>query len=158
MRRVLKTLTVLFLLIISMVPIALPVHAAIHTYYLGSSTAGSCSGRCDILTTAAVLGIAVDNLATSAVSTDSSGLVTISFTVGTGANRLLIVGGTVDNFAITGVTYGGTALTQAVPDTHKPTRTILYFGKPPSGTSNRVLNPPPPQGGILRVISFTWGC
>src|SRR5438093_3627302 len=100
MRRVLKTLTVLFLLIISIVPIALPVHAAIHTYYLGSSTVGSCSGRCDILTTAAATGIAIDNLATSTVSTDGSGHVTISFTVGTGTNRLLIVAGTVDNSAI----------------------------------------------------------
>src|SRR5437899_1981184 len=154
MRRVLKTLTVLFLLIISMVPIALPVHAAIHTYYLGSSTAGSCSGRCDILTTAAVLGIAVDNLATSAVSTDSSGLVTISFTVGTGANRLLIVGGTVDNFAITGVTYGGTALTQAVADTQKPTGSIWYLVNPPSGASV-VVSSSPSKGAIIGVISFT---
>src|SRR3989475_102101 len=155
MRRVLKTLTVLFLLIISMVPIALPVHAAIHTYYLGSSTAGSCSGRCDILTTAAVLGIAVDNLATSAVSTDSSGLVTISFTVGTGANRLLIVGGTVDNFAITGVTYGGTALTQAVADTQKPTGSIWYLVNPPSGTASFVVTSTPSKGAIVGVISFT---
>src|SRR5256712_3820101 len=155
MRRVLKTLTVLFLLIISMVPIALPVHAAIHTYYLGSSTAGSCSGRCDILTTAAVLGIVVDNLATSAVSTDSSGLVTISFTVGTGANRLLIVGGTVDNFAITGVTYGGTALTQAVADTQKPTGSIWYLVNPPSGTASVVVSSSPSKGAIIGVISFT---
>ncbi|TMP99231.1 MAG: hypothetical protein E6K99_05470, partial [Thaumarchaeota archaeon] len=155
MRRVLKTFTVLFLLIISMVPIALPVHAAIHTYYLGSSTAGSCSGRCDILTTAAVLGIAVDNLATSAVSTDSSGLVTISFTVGTGANRLLIVGGTVDNFAITGVTYGGTALTQAVADTQKPTGSIWYLVNPPSGTASVVVTSTPSKGAIVGVISFT---
>ena len=50
-RRVPKTLTVLFLLIISIVPIALPVNAAIHTYYLGSSTVGSCSGRCENLPT-----------------------------------------------------------------------------------------------------------
>src|SRR5438128_3227617 len=154
MRRVPKTLTVLFLLIISMVPIALPVHAAIHTYYLGSSTAGSCSGRCDILTTAAVLGIAVDNLATSAVSTDSSGLVTISFTVGTGANRLLIVGGTVDNFVITGVTYGGTALTQAVADTQKPTGSIWYLVNPPSGTASVVVTSTPSKGAIVGVISF----
>src|SRR2546425_951723 len=155
MRRVLKTLTVLFLLIVSMVPIALPVHAAVHTYYLGSSTAGSCSGRCDILTTAAVLGIAIDNLATSAVSTDSSGLVTISFTVGTGANRLLIVGGTVDNFAITGVTYGGTALTQAVADTQKPTGSIWYLVNPPSGTASVVVSSSPSKGAIIGVISFT---
>src|SRR5712691_4159437 len=110
MHRVPKTLTVLFLLIISIVPIALPVNAAIHTYYLGSSTAGSCSGRCDILTTAAPTGIAIDNKATSTASTDLSGRVTVSFTVGTGTNRLLIVGGTVEDVAITGVTYGGTAL------------------------------------------------
>ena len=155
MRRVLKTLTVLFLLIVSMVPIALPVHAAVHTYYLGSSTAGSCSGRCDILTTAAVLGIAIDNLATSAVSTDSSGLVTISFTVGTGANRLLIVGGTVDNFVITGVTYGGTALTQAVADTQKPTGSIWYLVNPPSGTASVVVSSSPSKGAIIGVISFT---
>src|SRR2546422_6464053 len=105
MRRVLKTLTVLFLLIISMVPIALPVHAAIHTYYLGSSTAGSCSGRCDILTTAAVLGIAVDNLATSAVNTDSSRLVNISFTVRTWANKLLILRGPAYNLPYNCATY-----------------------------------------------------
>src|SRR3989442_527100 len=155
MRRVLKTLTVLFLLIISMVPIALPVHAAIHTYYLGSSTAGSCSGRCDILTTAAVLGIAIDNLATSAVSTDSSGLVTISFTVGTRANRLLIFGGTVDNFAINCVTYGGTELTQAVADTQKPTGSIWYLVNTPSGTASVVVTSTPSKGAIVGVISFT---
>src|SRR2546428_11440495 len=51
MRRVLKTLTVLFLLIISIVPIALPVNAAIHTYHLGSSTVGSCPGGCKNLPT-----------------------------------------------------------------------------------------------------------
>src|SRR2546428_461485 len=156
MRRVLKTLTVLFLLIISMVPIARPVNAlGVHTYYLGSSTVGSCSGRCEMLTTAAVPGIAVDNLATSAVSTDSSGLVTISFTVGTGANRLLIVGGTVDNFAITGVTYGGTALTQAVADTQKPTGSIWYLVNPPSGTASVVVTSTPSKGAIVGVISFT---
>src|SRR5438034_289600 len=86
MRRVPKTLTVLFLLIISIFPIALPVHAAIHTYYLGSSTVGSCSGRCDVLTTAPGTGIAIDNQATSTVSTDSAGRVIISFTDGTGTN------------------------------------------------------------------------
>src|SRR5256712_786574 len=156
MRRVLKTLTVLFLLIISMVPIARPVNAlGVHTYYLGSSTVGSCSGRCEMLTTAAVPGIVVDNLATSAVSTDSSGLVTISFTVGTGANRLLIVGGTVDNFAITGVTYGGTALTQAVADTQKPTGSIWYLVNPPSGTASVVVTSTPSKGAIVGVISFT---
>src|SRR2546425_1016896 len=156
MRRVLKTLTVLFLLIISMVPIARPVNAlGVHTYYLGSSTVGSCSGRCEMLTTAAVPGIAVDNLATSAVSTDSSGLVTISFTVGTGANRLLIVGGTVDNFAITGVTYGGTALTQAGAETQKPTGSIWYLVNPPSGTASVVVTSSPSKGAIIGVISFT---
>src|SRR5438445_1905879 len=156
MRRVLKTLTVLFLLIISMVPIARPVNAlGVHTYYLGSSTVGSCSGRCEMLTTAAVPGIAVDNLATSAVSTDSSGLVTISFTVGTGANRLLIVGGTVDNSAITGVTYGGTALTQAVADTLKPLTSIWYLVNPTSGTASVVVTSTASKGAVIGVISFT---
>ncbi len=139
-----------------MVPIARPVNAlGVHTYYLGSSTVGSCSGRCEMLTTAAVPGIAVDNLATSTASIDSSGHVTISFTVGTGTNRLLIVGGTVDNKAITGVTYGGTALTQAVADTQFPITSIWYLVNPPSGTASVVVTSTASTPAVIGVISFT---
>ena len=66
MRRVPKTLTVLFLLIISIVPAALPVNAAIHTYYLGNSTVGSCSGRCENLPT--IIGTA-DTATSQSIST-----------------------------------------------------------------------------------------
>src|SRR5438094_551409 len=154
MRRVLKTLTVLFLLIISIFPIALPVHAAIHTYYLGSSTVGSCSGRCDVLTTAPGTGIAIDNQATSTVNTDSAGRVIISFTDGTGTNGLLIVGGTVDNSAITGVTYQNIALTLAVADTQKPFTSIWYLVNPPSGTANVVVTSASSTPAAIVVISF----
>src|SRR5213594_977692 len=154
MRRVLKTLTVLFLLIISIFPIALPVHAAIHTYYLGSSTVGSCSGRCDVLTTAPGTGIAIDNQATSTVSTDSAGRVIISFTDGTGTNGLLVVGGTVDNSAITGVTYQNIALTLAVADTQKPFTSIWYLVNPPSGTANVVVTSASSTPAAIGVISF----
>src|SRR5216117_1242509 len=153
MRRVPKTLTVLFLLIISIFPIALPVHAAIHTYYLGSSTVGSCSGRCDVLTTAPGTGIAIDNQATSTVSTDSAGRVIISFTDGTGTNGLLIVGGTVDNSAITGVTYQNIALTLAVADTQKPFTSIWYLVNPPSGTANVVVTSASSTPAAIGVIS-----
>src|SRR5438552_2325798 len=154
MRRVLKTLTVLFLLITSIVPIALPVHAAIHTYYLGSSTVGSCSGRCDVLTTAPGTGIAIDNQATSTVNTDSAGRVIISFTDGTGTNGLLVVGGTVDNSAITGVTYQNIALTLAVADTQKPLTSIWYLVNPPSGTANVVVTSASSTPAAIGVISF----
>src|SRR5438445_3521187 len=99
--------------------------------------------------------IAVDNSASSNVNSDGSGHVTISFTVGTGTNRLLIVGETVDNSAITGVTYGGTALTQAVADTQKPTGSIWYLVNPPSGTASVVVSSSPSKGAILGLISFT---
>src|SRR6058998_1992673 len=154
MRRVPKTLTVLFLLIISIFPIARPVHAAIHTYYLCSSTVGSCSGRCDVLTTAPGTGIAIDNQATSTVSTDSAGRVSISFTDGTGTNGLLIVGGTVDNSAITGVTYQNIALTLAVADTQKPFTSIWYLVNPPSGTANVVVTSASSTPAAIGVISF----
>ncbi len=51
MRRLLKTLTVVILLIISVVPMVIPVSAAVHAYYLGNSTVGSCSGLCENLPT-----------------------------------------------------------------------------------------------------------
>src|SRR5207245_4175775 len=58
-------------------------------------------------------------------------------------------------FAITGVTYGGTALTQAVADTQKPTGSIWYLVNPPSGTASVVVSSSPSKGAIIGVISFT---
>ncbi len=99
--------------------------------------------------------IAIDATSTSTTNTDASGHVTISFTVGTGTNRLLILGGTVDNNAITGVTYAGTALTQAVADTQKPFASIWYLVNPPSGTANVVVTSTALKGAVIGVISFT---
>src|SRR5690348_3221987 len=66
MRRLLRTLAILFLLFVSMVPIALPINAAVHTYYLGNSTVGSCSGVCESsLTTTG----AADTATTQSIST-----------------------------------------------------------------------------------------
>src|SRR5207244_2149280 len=99
-------------------------------------------------------GIAIDNQATSTVSTDSAGRVIISFTDGTGTNGLLIVGGTVDNSAITGVTYQNIALTLAVADTQKPFTSIWYLVNPPSGTANVVVTSASSTPAAIGVISF----
>jgi len=129
-------------------------------YYIhgGSIISGTILGQA-LMTTGSNIqtpqAIAVDNSATSSANSDSSGHVTMPFTVGTGQNRLLIVGGTVDNSAITGVTYGGKPLTQAIADAQLPRTSVWYLANPASGTSNIVVTSSSWKGAVIGAISLT---
>jgi hypothetical protein len=129
-------------------------------YYVhgGSIVSGTILGQTLITTGSNIQtpqSIAVDNSATSTAGSDGSGHVTVQFTVGTGQNRLLIVGGTVDNSAITAVTYNGKALSQAVADTQLPRTSVWYLVNPPSGTASVVVTSSASRGAVIGVLSLT---
>ncbi len=89
---------------------------------------------------ASAYGAAVDAITT--VTSTSTSAATLSHTVGSSDNRLLLVGISSRERSVTGVTYGGTALTlvgtlNSGPDCRI---TIYRLINPPSGTANVVVN------------------
>ena len=109
------------------------------------------------------MAIAVDNTATfDDASYDTTTSNTISFTVGSGSNRLLIVTASywedvAGTGTITGITYAGTSMTQVVTATETAMSTYIYrLVAPTSGTNNIVITTSgATDSRKFGVISFT---
>lgn len=102
------------------------------------------------------MAIAFDNSNTS--NSTSSATLTYSLTVGTGANRFLIVGFSFNKLvlpSITGVTYNGVAMTASANNPKNPTGDVtvavalFYLANPASGANNVVIT----LGGTADGIS-----
>ena len=87
------------------------------------------------------MAIALDT--TNGVWTGTAVTTTLSYTVGSGSNRLLVVGVQTLTNAVTGVTYGGVAMTLAGRTTYVGARVgvaMYYLLAPASGTANIVAS------------------
>lgn len=92
------------------------------------------------------MGVTPDNAANLSGAL-TSGVVTSSFTVGSGSNRLLLVCvsyATNSSNRVSSVTYNGTGLTSLIVTTiggvNKLVQEVWYLRAPPTGTANVVVN------------------
>lgn len=100
-------------------------------------------------TTQATTGITLNSVQTTSgtVSTSPYAITLSNFNVGTGSNRLLLIGIEANNNGATGVTFGGTELTQAVSHFSNDDTEFWYL-KNPSGTGDIVVT----MGGATSVV------
>src|SRR5690242_11384212 len=97
--------------------------------------------------------VAIDSVTST---TTAAGSATWSHTVGTGANRLLIVGIAIKNSqTVTSVTYGGVALTQATALANTGRLEVWRLVAPASGTANIVVTFAAGTGAAIGAVSFT---
>jgi hypothetical protein len=106
---------------------------------------------------AATAGVVVNNLSSTSSTTLST--ITLSHTVGTGENRLLLVGVSLRDRTVTSVNYGGVAMT-LVGSRANGTNSIIYIYRllnPTSGTANIsvVLNGAPGKGAAVGAIDYS---
>ncbi|MBK7764284.1 MAG: hypothetical protein IPI46_13225 [Bacteroidetes bacterium] len=104
-------------------------------------------------------GVVAANTSSASSANPNSTTFTLSHTVGTGSNRLLMVGISQKNKTITGVTYGGTAMTlldERITGTNARIH-VYYMIAPPSGTADVVvtLSANPDKGIIVGATTFT---
>ena len=101
----------------------------------------------------------IDATTTDFSANPGSTTFSVSHTTGTGSNRLMLVGISQKNKAVTGVTYDGTPLSLVGEVlTNSNAKVHLYsLLNPPSGTANVVvsLNANPDKGIVVGVTTFT---
>jgi RHS repeat-associated protein len=117
------------------------------------------------LTTIPVTGTSTGSIAldTTTSARSSSSQTTASITIGSGSNRILIVGTSVQdanhaNYPITGITYGGVALTKIRSDeaTGNARTELWYLLNPATGTANIIVNATGSIGELaMEAISLT---
>ena len=105
-------------------------------------------------------GVVIVNKVTNSSANPGSTTFTVSnVTVGTGSNRLMLVGINQKNKLVNSVTYGGTSLTLVGEDiSNGNARMHLYaLVNPPSGTADVVvtLSANPDKGIVVGVTNFT---
>ena len=88
-------------------------------------------------------------------STVSSSQITLSnFNVGTGSNRVLVVGVEANNNFVNSITFGGVQLTNAVSSFTNNDAEFWYL-KNPSGTANIVATMSGPTAVVVGAYSFS---
>src|SRR5947209_4350816 len=95
------------------------------------------------------------NRTQTTTSTVSSSQITLSnFNVGTGSNRVLVVGVEANNNYVNSITFGGVQLTKAVSSFTNNDAEFWYL-KNPSGTANIVATMSGPTAVVVGAYSFS---
>jgi hypothetical protein len=99
--------------------------------------------------------IILNGIKTTSGTVSSSSQITLSnFNIGTGSNRLLVVGTSANNANVASVTFGGVPLTKTVSSFYNNDAEFWYLTNP-SGTGNIVVTMNGPTSAVIGAYSFS---